>query len=269
MDKKYRLAIVAIVKNEAKYIAEWLEFHSRQGVEHFYIYDNESSDRLTNVIKTYINNGTVTLLNAPGDLMQMPSYNHALNTFGNECKYMAFIDADEFLFATQPGNIADVCDEIITSYNKTEFKVSGVQPAAIAVNWRIYGTSGHQEPTDTILDNYVHRAPDRLPENCHIKSICIPENCIQFNQPHNPQTKEGALEISEYGTYIFTPYFYDGNCEKLRINHYSSKSFSEFLFKNTKRGWPDTNDRKVDLENRMLVAQTTWNEVYDPIIKNR
>ena len=38
------LSLTLIVKNEAFYIKEWIEFHRMIGVTHFYIYDNESSD---------------------------------------------------------------------------------------------------------------------------------------------------------------------------------------------------------------------------------
>ena len=39
------IAIVACVKNESRYIEEWLDYHYRIGVDKFYIYDNDSEDR--------------------------------------------------------------------------------------------------------------------------------------------------------------------------------------------------------------------------------
>ena len=39
---KYYLAVCAIAKNEGPYFKEWIEWHHKQGVEKFYIYDNES-----------------------------------------------------------------------------------------------------------------------------------------------------------------------------------------------------------------------------------
>ena len=38
------LAVCAIAKNEGPYFKEWLDWHHAQGVEKFYIYDNESTD---------------------------------------------------------------------------------------------------------------------------------------------------------------------------------------------------------------------------------
>ena len=39
-----RAHICAIVKDEGRYIREWLAYHNAIGFEHFYIYDNESTD---------------------------------------------------------------------------------------------------------------------------------------------------------------------------------------------------------------------------------
>lgn len=55
----YDLSIMAIVKNE-KYIQEWIEYHLLVGVQHFYIYDNESTDGLKDRIQKYIDDGIVT-----------------------------------------------------------------------------------------------------------------------------------------------------------------------------------------------------------------
>ncbi|MBR2734192.1 MAG: glycosyltransferase family 2 protein, partial [Selenomonadaceae bacterium] len=38
------LAIAAILKNEGHYIKEWLDYHLLAGVDHFYLYDNDSTD---------------------------------------------------------------------------------------------------------------------------------------------------------------------------------------------------------------------------------
>lgn len=45
------IALVLIAKNEAPYIKEWLDFHLKQGVSHFIIYDNESTDNFQEVLQ--------------------------------------------------------------------------------------------------------------------------------------------------------------------------------------------------------------------------
>ena len=53
------LAFVLIAKNEASYIKEWLDFHIKQGVTNFIIYDNESTDNFREVLQPYIESGIV------------------------------------------------------------------------------------------------------------------------------------------------------------------------------------------------------------------
>ena len=92
------LAIVLIVKNEANYIQEWINFHVKQGVSHFIIYDNESTDNLFDVLKKYIASGLVSYKFLRGKARQYDAYNMAMHDYRYKFKYLAVIDADEFLF---------------------------------------------------------------------------------------------------------------------------------------------------------------------------
>ena len=94
----YDLAIVAIMKNEGRYLKEWLDYHLLAGVEHFYLYDNDSTDNQAEVAKPYVEAGLVDYFFLPGKVMQHFAYNDAVNRFKFHCRYMAFIDLDEFIF---------------------------------------------------------------------------------------------------------------------------------------------------------------------------
>ena len=95
----YQLSIVTTVKNEAPYLREWLRYHISVGVQHFYLYDNDSQDNLDEVLKDF--SDYVTLTKIHGRVRQFDAYNDAINRFRYETKYMAVIDADEFIF--RPG----------------------------------------------------------------------------------------------------------------------------------------------------------------------
>ena len=94
----YDLAVVAILKNEGHYLKEWLDYHLLAGVEHFYLYDNDSTDNQAEVVAPYVAAGLVDYIPAPGKAMQMPVYNDAVKKFKFFCRYMAFIDGDEFIY---------------------------------------------------------------------------------------------------------------------------------------------------------------------------
>ncbi len=52
----YDLAVVAIFKDEGKYLREWVDYHLLAGVEHFYLYNNDSSDDYAKVLAPYVEN---------------------------------------------------------------------------------------------------------------------------------------------------------------------------------------------------------------------
>ena len=100
--KKHYLSICAIVKNEALYLEEWIAFHQVQGVDHFFIYDHESTDDTFELLKRYEAAGIVTVGKATGHAPQLPTYQKCIDIHGYSSKWMAFLDADEFLYANYP-----------------------------------------------------------------------------------------------------------------------------------------------------------------------
>ncbi len=56
------VAIVLIVKNEARHIAEWARFHHRAGVAHFIVYDNASTDGTADRLREALPAGALTLV---------------------------------------------------------------------------------------------------------------------------------------------------------------------------------------------------------------
>ena len=48
------LAACIIIKNEAEYIKEWIDFHLLVGFDKIILYDNESNDNLKQKLENYI-----------------------------------------------------------------------------------------------------------------------------------------------------------------------------------------------------------------------
>ena len=70
---------MAIVKNEAPYLQEWIEYHKLLGVTRFYVYDNESDNNIKEVLKPYVKNRDVIYRKYPGRTIQCFAYNDAVN----------------------------------------------------------------------------------------------------------------------------------------------------------------------------------------------
>ena len=96
------LSATTVFKNEAPYLEEWLAFCVLEGVEHFLLYDNGSTDNAREVLKPWIDVGIVELLDWPlhwKSGAQTKAFIDALDRLRGRARWTAFIDVDEFLFS--------------------------------------------------------------------------------------------------------------------------------------------------------------------------
>lgn len=213
------LSIAAIIRDESDYLIEWINAHRAVGVEHFYLFDNESSIPVSETLKKYEDAGIATIIYYRGKSMQMPSYTHCLNVYGKESKWIAFIDCDEFLIPKEKDTVSEVLQEY---ENYGGFNVS----------WRIFGSSGHvKKPNGLVMENYTFAMPKNHYENTHTKAIVQPDKTLRAGtNPHYCVFKPGHYSVSEDFKQVsnaWTPHCSD----KLQLNHYFTKSFEEFQIK--------------------------------------
>lgn len=251
-----KVAFVAIVKNEGPYIREWIEFHIRQGVSRFYIYDNESTDNTKEIISDYIADGTVVYKYYPGKAMQYVSYLEAVENYAYQAKYMGFIDLDEFVFCINKSDkIADVVDRLLEKDDMA---------FGITINWRSYGSSGHEHHVSgKVTENYLYRAYDNYPGNALVKCICNPRYISHINNGHFIQSVIDGVErhrVNENGRIVEAGKNYENTCNIIRINHYFTKSKEDYI-KKIQRGNADDNPR-YELESFWINDR---NEVFDDI----
>ena len=62
---RFDVSVMAILKDEAPNMEEWLCHHMAIGVDHFFLYDNGSTDELHEVLKPYADHGVVTTVYFP------------------------------------------------------------------------------------------------------------------------------------------------------------------------------------------------------------
>lgn len=228
--KKYDVSICAIFKNEAPYLKEWIEFNHLIGIDHFYLYDNNSDDDYMRILKPYVERGLVTLNMWPRNHEQINCYLDCIDLYKNETKWMGFIDIDEFIVPKSTDNIYDFLQQ---------FENRG----AVKIYWRMFGTSGKIRRNSKGLvteDFYVcwPRYSDEgkcfyntsFSHNRHIKHINI--------MHHNFWTLWKNQEIPPVN--IFGEFCFDKRniaYEKdfpIQINHYFTKSYEEYLIKSSK-----------------------------------
>ena len=263
------LSIAAILKDEGHYLKEWLDYHLAAGVDHFYLYDNDSTDDTREVVKPYLEAGQVNYFSVPGELAQMPAYNDAVRRFRFATRYLAFLDCDEFLFPKTEQGIAEVVDEVLSA---------NPNAAGLAVNWQVFGSNG-QETADYskgVLERFTRRAPSdwfepparsTLPVgNIHIKTVANPRFIRYIVNPHYAYYFDGKFAVNTAGGRVT----HWGNepvlADKLVVNHYLTKSKEEFqnkmgrgrtgvdakIFDTADMSVFDKNDRNDELDEGIL-----------------
>jgi hypothetical protein len=221
------LSVVVIAKNEASYLAEWIEFHQLVGVEHIYIYDNGSTDDTPAVLAPYLKTGYVTHLPwACFDASVAPqrqAYAHALCNFGPLWRWMAFIDVDEFIFPLCRDRLGDV----LRDYEDLP---------ALALHWHMFGTSGHKtRPQGLVIENYTHRAslpPLGDSDLCKWKSIVDPTRIKAVISPHIFMLTDGRKgAFDEDRRWVQKTHRAQAASRILRLNHYFTRSEEELAAK--------------------------------------
>lgn len=61
-------------RNTSEYLREWLLFHLASGVEHFWLYDNDSTDDHGPVVRPFVERGVVEVIGWPGYFQQTAIY---------------------------------------------------------------------------------------------------------------------------------------------------------------------------------------------------
>jgi hypothetical protein len=228
------LSVCAIYVDEAAYLPQYVEFHLLVGAERVYLYDNGSSDDYREVLAPYVERGDVVLYDWPVPYIgvggrpsgTIQAFEHCLREHGHESRWIAFMDADEFLFSPTGRMLPDVL---------AEFE----QWPAVCVNHVDYGPSGHLEPPTEglVIENYTKRAPMRPDERLHYKAVVDPARTERCIGSHGFAYKEG-YPVDDSGS----PLEYDNpvwinpvSMSRLRINHYPLKSVADLRRKQA--GW--------------------------------
>jgi hypothetical protein len=229
------LAACAIYRDEAPYLAEWIEFHRLVGVERFYLYDNRSEDNHLEVLAPYVEEGIVVIHDWPMSYVpgQTEAYHHCLAHHGDEARWIGFFDIDEFLFSPTNRPVA----EVLTEYE---------QWPGVVVNAPRFGPSGHRtKPVGLVIESYVVHMPRESDRT--VKSIVdpaaaeSPHGAHLFNYRCGSAVDENGFPVHHNPTKV--PSF-----QRLRLNHYYWKSEEEHLKKQTHRAseqeWKQVPDKQ-------------------------
>lgn len=224
-------SLLAIVRNEEDYIREFIQFYRINGVEHFYLYDNDSEIPLDEVLADFKDICTITRI--PGKKKQVIAYNHFVKNFAKETEWVAVFDVDEFVLPKQHPTLRDF---VIDAGRNTD---------CISINWVVFGNGPHaRKPAEGgVIENYLY-SEGRQHRN--VKSVVRTESIRKFKHPHFPELKWFRKHVNAVGNPMSGAENTEETTHVIQLNHYFTKSLEEYEIKLRSRR-ADTGE--VRLEN--------------------
>ena len=227
---KYNTSVCLLIKDENDFLEEWLDNYWNIGVEHFYIYDNNSKIPVKETISKikdgfYVNKCDVILFTEYKH-MQYDCYKNCLINYGQESRWIGFLDTDEFVeFTDGTTDIKDFLKEFESNLG-------------VWIPWETYGANGHVErPIGGMRENYTK--PIISPYGLWGK-IFIQTALIQRMYVH------GADSVGYYYPIVTQEYkllfeTYTDTCNRMedgeniyprvKINHYMTRSYQDWVEK--------------------------------------
>ena len=221
---QFKVVIVITVKNEAAYLLEWIAYHRAIGADHFLIYNNDSTDETPQILQCLDKSGIITYVEWPSQPNcnnQLEAYRDACKRLDGKCEWVAFIDCDEFIVPTQDSDLPS----FLSKYEDV---------AGLAVNWKLFGSSGHLSKTEgLVMERFTRCASSDFHMHQRFKTIAR----LKFLKDvgiHMCEFEPG--ETYCYADRVLTPKKRLGRGEHItydliQINHYFNKSRAEWDLK--------------------------------------
>ena len=206
------LSIVTTIRDENEYLEEWLNYHIEViGVDHFYIYDNESiepiQDFLININYKYLDRVTVIPWET-SEHTQQDTCNHWLKLYSSETKWFICMDVDEFI-------------KLKTNKSLKDFLIDNSSYSNILCGWKHYTANGLVEKTDTPVLKRFTVETDWSDWKKGGKYFAQ-SNRISHFISYVPQTRFNMETL---------PYWDSETQNFFQLNHYFTKSYEEYLEK--------------------------------------
>jgi hypothetical protein len=251
----HAVALCACARDQGGDLPEWAAWHARLGVTAVYVYDDRSAPPLADAVAAAEAAGVLpaglvvvapldpaAVAAHPSRRAQMAAYDACIADHREDAAWLAFIDVDEFVVATDEEDEASAhtlrhapasLPSILAAYDGTA--------AALVVAWRVFGGGGHAvPPPGGVVAAYTACVPPSDPESNHIKTIArsalllTVEPCLG---PHHFAYAAGWFAVDGAGRRVdgprspHVPLAY----APLALNHYAVKSDADFAAK-TARG---------------------------------
>mmetsp|Transcript_18807 Transcript_18807/g.42992 ORF Transcript_18807/g.42992 Transcript_18807/m.42992 type:complete len:393 (-) Transcript_18807:898-2076(-) len=224
-EKKGTAALCAIQIEGLRYIDEWVDYNLYvAGFAKIYLYDNSESFELKDWIKTRDDSHRIEVRHFPGRAMQFKAYTLCGRSIRDQelHEWIAFFDIDEFLVIgdgegkNNHRHVMDVLDTL------------PADAGGLAVNWHMYYFNNQREYEPKPLSLRFQKRDPLV--NQHVKTIARARFFDRSENPHFVyyRNRTTTHTVDSRGTIVEGPFNKDGPSDRIVLNHYRTKSLSEF-----------------------------------------
>lgn len=258
-ENRHGIAIVTRTLDDDAYFGEWVNFHLCAGVSHFFVYLDGDFDAALSRYKVGLPEGACTFIPWRHEVHdvksgqrinpQVSAYAHAVQNYGKNFQKFAFIDVDEFLVPKGHANILDALEHTNNHPN-------------VSLAWHMFGYSGMDSLSPLgVVETFTERAgkvvsKDRTYTN--FKCIVDPCSTVMVGV-HSFKTREHGDATSNCDGFVvsnderLTDKF--ATSHHLQLNHYYTKSKSEFAKKIARRSTAGISGKKrIDRTSEIAAA---------------
>lgn len=230
------LTLLTVIRNEEKYIQEWLIYYHLIGVEKFIVFLHINTDNSYEIIKNLSFKDKIQIIkieeeNNIGVFFQNNILKQAIELC--ETDYIIYLDIDEFL---------NLNYEHINDFLANYKNIGG-----IAIYQNVFGSCGHiVSPTGLVIENYLYRNNDNLELDKKtvllstdpvylfgLVKILLNKNTIKHIKTIHDVVCSKKI-ITEDGS-LFQKQKFKRNTHNICINHYFTKSKQDWEFKTSRK----------------------------------
>jgi hypothetical protein len=245
------ITVMAMFKNEAHVLREWLQHYAEQGITHAVLIDNGSTDDYRESIQDFVDSGFVTLVQEPQRHVQVKSYNYNFEQhIRGKAEWLLVCDMDEFVFGAKRVPLAlellEVPDDV----------------GVIFFRWIMFGSNGHVKQPPSVVKGFTRRLkyPDSTPNFSESKYLVRADSVAPGglgihtvrlkSESESPKAARRVVRLGEHRTEASL------QLEPIRIHHYAIQSWDWFRTVKMTRG--DVNAKESD-----TVRNAAYFKLYD------
>ena len=230
-----KVALLAIVKNENRYLPEWCQWYKDIGIDKIYLYDNNDLDgeRPEDVLSEF---GDLVMIidwrgkniktcHAEGKTTQGLAYRHWWNNYHELYDWVCIFDADEFLHISEVyGNL----DTFLNDFDKY---------CDVKIPWVVYGDNEQIFYKEGGVRERFNSPSNAYKSYEHKSIVNCKKNTCSFFGAHGPIAHKKAVNVNKQRVkQTYRDYKIIDN-PAVWLEHYLTKSTEEYFI----RHWHRTN----------------------------